>query len=175
MKQILAESLEDLMNERQIGKISVSEIVSNCETTRQTFYNNFKDKYDLMTWVYLSDEEKYTNRLWENYTWRDSTLDTCKFLFQKRRFYLSAFSEHGQNSLFDYAINHTLDDSIEYIKKQRRYAKIEGELLFGLKLYFGGMMKLCLEWLKGDISLNPEQMFTMTMKCMPEMVKRELI
>lgn len=33
-------------------KITVKEIVEVCGTTRQTFYRNFQDKYDLINWYF---------------------------------------------------------------------------------------------------------------------------
>lgn len=33
-------------------KITVKEIVETCGLTRQTFYRNFQDKYDLINWYF---------------------------------------------------------------------------------------------------------------------------
>lgn len=44
------DSLKQLMEKKQLDKITVKEIVETSGMTRQTFYRNFKDKYDLVNW-----------------------------------------------------------------------------------------------------------------------------
>lgn len=46
-RRILAESLENLLEKRELKDITVNEIVGNCGAARSTFYHHFKDKYDL--------------------------------------------------------------------------------------------------------------------------------
>ena len=44
------DSLKQLMEKKPLDKITVKEIVETSGMTRQTFYRNFKDKYDLVNW-----------------------------------------------------------------------------------------------------------------------------
>lgn len=52
MKYQLADALKQCMSKMLVEKITVKEIVEECGTTRQTFYRNFKDKYDLINWYF---------------------------------------------------------------------------------------------------------------------------
>ena len=54
-KQLLAESLKELLTHKPVDKITVKEIVAGCGVNRQTFYYNFHDIYDLMEWILLED------------------------------------------------------------------------------------------------------------------------
>ena len=49
-KEILAESFRELAESKSIDKITVQEIVNNCDYSTATFYRHFKDKYDLIAW-----------------------------------------------------------------------------------------------------------------------------
>ena len=40
------------MKKAPVEKITVKEITEECGVTRQTFYRNFKDKYDLINWYF---------------------------------------------------------------------------------------------------------------------------
>lgn len=53
VKELLAESLEELLKSKPFEKITVNEIAENCGVGRRTFYYNFKDKYDIAAWLYL--------------------------------------------------------------------------------------------------------------------------
>ena len=50
-KDILAESFLELTQTKRIDKIRVSDITRNCGMSAPTFYNHFKDKYDI--WLSL--------------------------------------------------------------------------------------------------------------------------
>ena len=51
-KYKLAESVKECMKTAPVDKITVKEIVEGCGVTRQTFYRNFLDKYDLINWYF---------------------------------------------------------------------------------------------------------------------------
>lgn len=52
MKYRLADAMKNCMKKMPVEKITVKEIVTECGTTRQTFYRNFQDKYDLINWYF---------------------------------------------------------------------------------------------------------------------------
>ena len=51
-KELIAESLKELFTQKTADKITVKEIARNCGITPATFYNHFRDKYDLIVWIY---------------------------------------------------------------------------------------------------------------------------
>ena len=51
-KYELADAMKRCMKTAPVEKITVKEIVDACGVTRQTFYRNFQDKYDLINWYF---------------------------------------------------------------------------------------------------------------------------
>lgn len=51
-KNMLAEALEILLQEKTLGKITIKDIVAKCGLNRQTFYYHFDDIYELVEWVF---------------------------------------------------------------------------------------------------------------------------
>lgn len=49
-KRMLANTLISLMKKKPLSKISISEIVKDCQINRKTFYYHFEDIYDLLEW-----------------------------------------------------------------------------------------------------------------------------
>ena len=47
-KELLAESLKELSQVKAVDKITIKELTNNCGLTPPTFYNHFRDKYELM-------------------------------------------------------------------------------------------------------------------------------
>ncbi len=54
-KKALAASLKQLLKEKPLDKITVTDLVEDCEVNRQTFYYHFQDIYDLIEWIYVSE------------------------------------------------------------------------------------------------------------------------
>ena len=51
-KYRLARSMKECMRSSSVETITVKQITENCGLTRQTFYRNFLDKYDLINWYF---------------------------------------------------------------------------------------------------------------------------
>jgi probable dihydroxyacetone kinase regulator len=50
-KTALAASLKKFMKKKPLGKITVSEIITDCNVNRKTFYYHFEDIYALLKWM----------------------------------------------------------------------------------------------------------------------------
>lgn len=46
---------ERAMKTTPFSKISVGDICEKCEMNRKSFYYHFKDKYDLINWIYSTE------------------------------------------------------------------------------------------------------------------------
>ena len=51
-KRSLASALKSLMEEMPLAKITVGDICEACNMNRKSFYYHFRDKYDLINWIY---------------------------------------------------------------------------------------------------------------------------
>ncbi|MBD5560676.1 MAG: TetR family transcriptional regulator [Clostridia bacterium] len=62
-KEIFAASFKDIARSRSVSKITVQDIVSNCEYSAATFYREFHDKYDLIAWDYAQDVDRIMSQI----------------------------------------------------------------------------------------------------------------
>lgn len=100
-KSALAASMKNLMKHKSFSKISVGEICENCGINRKSFYYHFRDKYDLVNWIYYVDflEHMQTSDLdtgWDIFT------SICYYFYSESAFYRNALQIEGQNSFHDY-------------------------------------------------------------------------
>ena len=51
-KKALAAALKELLLEKNLAHISVSDICERCDMNRKSFYYHFRDKYDLVNWIF---------------------------------------------------------------------------------------------------------------------------
>ena len=96
-KQAFADALRKLLEQKPFAKISVSHICEECGMNRKSFYYHFKDKYDLVNWIFYVDF--LTNMGGKNFEneW-DVLVAVCNIFYQNKAFYQSALRIEGQNS-----------------------------------------------------------------------------
>lgn len=100
-KQALANSLKKIMEEKSLSKISIKDIVEKCDMNRKSFYYHFKDKYDLVNWIYYT--EFVTNIQEDDIESEWSMIEKiCDFLYKNKSFYRNALQIRGQNSFYEY-------------------------------------------------------------------------
>ena len=51
-KRAFARAMKALMSEKPFEKISVGDICERCDMNRKSFYYHFRDKYDLVNWIF---------------------------------------------------------------------------------------------------------------------------
>lgn len=100
-KKALADAMKTLMNRTPFCKISVGDICELCQMNRKSFYYHFRDKYDLVNWIYYTEfisavQSRDSENGWGFF------LEICRYFYQNRRFYVNALQVRGQNSFRDY-------------------------------------------------------------------------
>lgn len=162
-KRVLADSIKKLMEQRPLAKISVGDIVEECGLNRNSFYYHFKDKYDLVNWIFYTDvinrlklDNVLTGSVWE-------LIDTIShYFYENKSFYMNALSVSGQNSFAEYYI-----DIIKQIVRARL-----GESLtdndgqdqdFYIYFFIDAYIAATFRWLQGGAQIPPDK-FTQMIK-----------
>ena len=85
-------TLIEMMKHKSLQKITVRELCGACDARPQNFYYHFRDKYDLVTWIYAQDIEAVCNANTDK-PW-SAVLRICYENMQSRRaFYKNAFTD----------------------------------------------------------------------------------
>lgn len=99
-KNALANALKQQMEEEAFSKITVGEICGRCNMNRKSFYYHFKDKFDLVAWIFNTEIKSATADKKYDDKWKYIE-DICGVIWIGRRFYREIFQIKGQNSLFE--------------------------------------------------------------------------
>ena len=164
-KRALATALKELMGEKSFDKISIGEICEKCGMNRKSFYYHFKDKYDLVNWIFdtefsaIADEKDYRDS-WESW---DVLQDISQFLFDNRAFYRKALQIKGQNSFSEHfrelllpAISAWLED----ILKNERIEEFQS-------LFFADAFIMAFQrWIIEYTTMSPEEFLRQIKLCM---------
>lgn len=159
-KLALANSLKELMEKAAFNKISVSDIVDNCGLTRQAFYYHFKDKYDLMNWIYYTETACFMNSYSKVEHWMDGLIDLCNYMQQNKTFYINALNTTGQNSFQEYLHDYIRDISISVIENIKNKEFEEEKWGFVAEFISTAWVGLIVRWANNGMKDDPAEYVT---------------
>lgn len=154
-KQLLVESLLELSKVIPIEKISVKEIVQNCGVGRQSFYNHFHDKYDLIEYFYASRVDMIIEGNLNKKTWKETIIDVLQFFYDYRQFFKSAIIENGQLAFINIYYEHTKKAYINFIISHNDGC-ISDSMLFLVEFNCFGAVNMVKKWLLNNMNRTPE-------------------
>ena len=102
VKYRLAEAMKECMKKAPVEKITVKEITEECGVTRQTFYRNFQDKYDLINWYFDKILIESFEHMGEGQTVYESLVNKFQYIQKETLFFRAAFKNDDQNCLRDH-------------------------------------------------------------------------
>lgn len=116
-KDVIADTVFDLLQAQKIEEITISQIIEEAEISVRTFYNHFKDKYDVVNYIYIRMLEK---ECWyqdgKRCNWEDFM---SKMAFNISGPYLNYFTHTlgytGQNNLHQTIVEYTTKDIIDQL------------------------------------------------------------
>ncbi len=97
-KRAISASLKRLMEKVPLARITVRDIVEDCGLNRQTFYYHFRDKYELVNWIYRTEAIESIADLRDYGHWTVGIERVFAYLLENRGFYVNALNTPGQNS-----------------------------------------------------------------------------
>ena len=153
-KNALAGALKDLMRQKPFEKISVSDICEQCGLGRKSFYYHFKDKYDLVNWIFYVDFiGKMDIAAYDN-GW-DLIRDLCEHFYADKQFYRAALAIEGQNSFHDYILE--TFRPIMALSIRELYPDIREQSFFAD--FFGdAFLAAIMRWLSDGMTMEPAEL-----------------
>ncbi|MEM1485781.1 dihydroxyacetone kinase transcriptional activator DhaS [Oscillospiraceae bacterium PP1C4] len=155
-KRVLAQSIKDLMQKTPLSKISVGDIAAHCGVSRNTFYYHFKDKYELVNWIYYTETLEQMSSFSDREHWEEGLCNLCLYMQENKTFYINALSVMGQNSFTEYLVNfyyHLLITCIEELNVVPQLD--EGDVRFAARFYTYAFVGLISEWAKDGMREYP--------------------
>ncbi len=147
-KKALADALKELMQSQPFDKINVTDICEKCNMNRKSFYYHFKDKYDLVNWIFDTDFISLITSKDEKVSYKNHwelIYSACAYFYENREFYHKALLIDGQNAF----VNH-LCDYLHPLLQDRLTYLFDGNAIDDFTVNFLADAMLCSieRWLK---------------------------
>ena len=175
-KELLAESLKELSQVKAVDKITIKELTQNCGLTPPTFYNHFRDKYELMAWIYNQEVEASITNFGRGDSFEDVICKWMEVVLDDENFYVNLLKKAvGQNS-FRYAANdHAINLLADWIKARHKLNELEPTICFCLRFYMRGISETVNDWALSNRECSPREMAKFFITAMPASLKPLLL
>lgn len=161
----IAEKMKNLMKSKSIDKIRITEICSEAEIERSTFYYHFKDKYDLVAWIFFHDAFATDIISVESAA---ESMDRMRkdFIFYKR-----AYEDTSQNPLWKYMLEYFDKRYCQEALRLLEADSLDTQTKYSIRMYCYGAVGMTREWLLTDNITPAETVVEMMFQSMPEQLK----
>ena len=166
-KYRLARSMKECMKTMSVDNITVKQITENCGVTRQTFYRNFMDKFDLINWYFDKLLAKSFEHMGMGKTVYDALVKKFTYIQEEHVFFAAAFKYDRQNSLRQHDFELILAFYSDRIQ-EKSGKPLSEDLKFLLEMYCQGSIYMTVQWVFGRVKRTPEELAADLVKAMPE-------
>lgn len=104
-KAMFAEELERMLETIPLDKVHVVDLCRRCGATPPTFYYHFRDKYDLVAWVYFRDISAVFGDRDPEYS-PERLARSLEVMRRRSPFYKVVLADTSQNSVTGYAMRY---------------------------------------------------------------------
>ena len=165
-KYRLAQAIKTCMRTASVDDITVKSIVETCGVTRQTFYRNFLDKYDLINWYFDKLLLKSFEHMGSGRTVNEGLTRKFEYIQEESVFFAAAFRSDDHNSLKDHDFELILKFYTDLIEKKNGMP-MDSELKFLLEFYCRASIDMTVQWVLAGMQKTPEQLSKLLVSAMP--------
>ena len=155
-KRALEQSLKNLLLQKPLHKITISDIADDCGINRMTFYYHFKDIYDLIEWSCEEDARKALEGKKTYDTWQQGLLQIFEAVQENKAFILNVYRSVSREQVENYLYKLTYQLLIGVVHEQAAGMSVrEEDQDFIATVYKYAFVGLMLDWIKNDMKADP--------------------
>ncbi len=168
-KRLYCEALLDMCEEKNLSKITIRELAEATGTSRQTFYNNFCDINDLISYLPIN----YLKTAHMDVLSTENARRAYQYAFDHRGFFRQLPAHAGQNNFRETFIT-WLEEA--YYAKLIREDMPENEKLYrklGIDIFVIGITNQFLDWCSADFAWPLDILLKAQEEALPDFAKPE--
>ena len=164
IKELLSKSLLTLCEKKPLKDITIQQLLDDTGISRQTFYNHFMDKNDLIQYIYLQkiipDYDQYDQHM----NFKESLIISFQNMKTYQHFMKQACMMEGQNCLKDYIFQHCRDFDLKWHQELYGKEPMPDNLRFATEYHATASSSMTLSWILSDMPVSCEEMASMIVK-----------
>lgn len=158
-KCALEQSLKNLLQQKPLSKITISDITEDCGISRMTFYYHFKDIYDLVEWACAEDAARALQNKKTYDTWQQGFVQIFHAVRENKVFVMNVYRCVNREQVEKYLVPLT-DQLIMGVITERAAGMTvrEADQQFIAQVYSYAFVGIMLDWIRDDMRADPEEL-----------------
>ncbi len=158
-KKAIENTLYELVGQKPLGEITVTDIIETCGISRSTFYYHFHDMNDLIEWTITEHFNKILGKNRTYATWQDGFKAILHEVEQEKE-YIFAIYATMDHSLMEYYLEGLVFKLLMSVLKEKdpedkvSYEKKE----FIVNFYKRGFIGITIDWVKSGMKQDPDEL-----------------
>lgn len=161
-KYMIAKGVKQLLETKDFEQISVGDIARQCKISRNTFYYHFKDKYEVISWIFYTEITPIIGTSHSIENWTQALLALCNYMREQKEFYRKVLHIQGQNSfsecLMEFCVN-LVQNLLLNAKGEQILSPLHIRVIS--HFYAFGLTGVISNWAKNGMKAEPEPVIRM--------------
>lgn len=174
-KKALAESLKNLLLQKPLNKITISDIADDCGINRMTFYYHFKDIYDLVEWTCAEEAAQAMEGKKTYDTWQEGFLNIFSAVQANKPLIMNVYRCVSRERIEQY-LNPLICSLILGVveEKSAKMPVSEADKRFIANFYEYAFIGVMLEWIDNNMREEPSVLVERTSRVVHGSILRAL-
>ena len=174
-KKALADSLKNLLLQKPLNKITISDIADDCGINRMTFYYHFKDIYDLVEWTCAEEAAQAMEGKKTYDTWQEGFLNIFSAVQANKPLIMNVYRCVSRERIEQY-LNPLICSLILGVveEKSAEIPVSEADKRFIANFYEYAFIGVMLEWIDNNMREEPSVLVERTSRVVHGSILRAL-
>lgn len=163
-QKFIMNTFMQLLENESLDKITVRDIVEECEINRNTFYYHYSDIYDLLDDVFRVEAEKFLEQdVDENTTFGEEYARAAQFVLKYKKAILHIYDSKKRDVLVNYLDTLVFSFISRFVKKESEGYKLpEEDIDYITGFYTHAIVGNTIEWIKRKLPSGQEKFIERT-------------
>ena len=156
-KRRIATGMKEMLKDQSFEDISIESLTKYTNISRNTFYYHFKDKYDVINWIFYSDITPIVTKTYTLTNWTEGLIMLCDYMQQNKEFYIKVLHVSGQNSFTESLLDfykHLVYNLIKSTGGSKLFSEEHINIISDF--YAFGLTGIIVNWAKHDMQVDPK-------------------
>ena len=161
-KEMLAESLKKKMCKKPLSKITVSELIEDCDLNRRTFYYHFEDLYALVAWMFDQEAVELLKKSDSCLTWDEGVLLVLQYVQKNEPLCKCALDGLGREYLRKFFKDDALNITGNIVRELAAGLTIDKKFIDFLTVFYtSALAETLIRWMSNGMKETPQELVDM--------------
>ena len=153
---MIAQGLKALLKTESLETISIGDIAKQCQVSRSTIYYHFKDKYDIVSWIFEREITPIVSQYRAVGDWTENLLAVFLYLQENKDFYIKVLRDDGQNSFREYLTDYCRYMIVHMFQQSQGDRVLQPNVIqTTADIYSYGLVGIITNWSRGGMAEDP--------------------